>query len=126
MVSWILACLGVYILYVFAAGTILFARIGPTAYMGPRDNLPAQSVYYERAKKASVNFAETLPVFLGLAILALVVDSADLVLAQLGAMLYVLTRLVYLPVYVSGIPFIRSVVFTPALVGLGMMAWALL
>ncbi|MEL6377708.1 MAG: MAPEG family protein [Pseudomonadota bacterium] len=126
MVFWILACFAVYLFYVFSTGMILFARVGPSAYMGPRDNLPEQSVYYERAKKAAMNFSETLPIFVGLAILSLVQEDADLAMARFGATLYVLARLFYFPIYVSGLPFVRSIVFMPVLIGLGMMAVALI
>ena len=125
MVFWILAGLGLYMLNVYGAGSLLMLRIGPAAYMGPRDTLPEPAKLYARALKAATNFAENLPVFLTLAVLALVVDGADMAVAEQGAMIFVLSRVAYIAVYLSGIPYIRSLVFMVGIIGLGMMAFAL-
>ncbi|SLN41739.1 MAPEG family protein [Roseovarius litorisediminis] len=125
MVFWILAAMALYLVNVYMAGLMLFARIGPVAYSGPRDSLPEPGVYRARTLKAAANFAENLPVFLGLGLLALVVNGADLSLATLGAEIFVLSRIVYIAVYIAGVPLVRSVIFTFGLIGMGMMAWAL-
>ncbi|MEO0370275.1 MAG: MAPEG family protein [Pseudomonadota bacterium] len=126
MVLWILAGIGAYLGNVYLASGLLLARIGPAAYMGPRDTLPKAGIYQERARKSAVNFMENLPVFLGLGVLALVVDGADQTLAGLGAQIFVLSRLAYMAVYVAGLPFIRSGIFTAGMAGMGIMAYALL
>ncbi|MEM6589968.1 MAG: MAPEG family protein [Pseudomonadota bacterium] len=125
MVFWILAGIGAYLVNVYLAGWMLFARIGPVAYMGPRDSLPEDGVYRARAVKSAANFLENLPIFLALGVLTLVVDGADQAMAILGAQIFVLSRLVYMAVYVSGAPFIRSVVFTVGMAGLFLMGYAL-
>ncbi len=125
MLVWILLGLGAYILHFMTAATLLMQQIGVMTYMGPRDTLPDPSVYRARALKATQNAAETLPVFLTLGILALVIDGADQALAVLGAQIYVFARLVYLAVYMSGITVIRSVVFTVSAAGLAIMGYAL-
>ncbi|WP_135500993.1 MAPEG family protein [Roseovarius aestuariivivens] len=124
MVFWILTCLGLYLFNVYAAGAALMLRIGPAAYMGPRDRLPEAGVIQARLQRAATNFLENLPVFLALALVALIVDGADIALAETGAMVFVLARAVFISVYVAGVPYIRSVVFTTGLFGLGMMAMA--
>ena len=126
MLFWILACLGLYLFNVYGAGSLLMLRIGPAAYMGPRDTLPEPSKYYGRMQKAAANFGENLPVFLALAVLALVIEGVDMALAERGAMLFVLARVVYIAVYVAGVPFVRSVIFTAGLAGQVMMLLALL
>ncbi len=111
---------------VYGAGSLLMLRIGPAAYMGPRDTLPEPSKYYGRMQKAAANFGENLPVFLALAVLALVIEGVDMALAERGAMLFVLARVAYIAVYVAGVPFVRSVIFTAGLAGQVMMLLALL
>ena len=125
MIIWLLAGMGLYLANVYLAGVLLFAVAGPRVYMGPRDSLPEDSVLRGRALKASANFAESLPIFLGLGVLSFVVPEADQQLALVGAQMFVLSRLAYIAVYVAGVPFIRSIVFTVGLVGLGAMALAL-
>lgn len=126
MVFWILVCLGLYVFNVYLAGAMLFARIGLVAYTGPRDTLPDDSRYRARALKAANNFSENLPVFLTLGLLALILPDADAVLAELGAMIFVLARAVYIPVYVAGVPFVRSVVYSVGALGLIAMLVSLL
>ncbi|WP_317057010.1 MAPEG family protein [Roseovarius rhodophyticola] len=126
MVFWILAGLALYLMNVFGAGSFLMLRVGPTAYMEPRDSLPEPGKFHARALKSAKNFSESLPVFVVLGLLALIVDGVDLELAEQGAMLFVLARLAYIAAYVAGVPYIRSVIFTAGFVGLGMMAYAVI
>ncbi|MEL7256122.1 MAG: MAPEG family protein [Pseudomonadota bacterium] len=125
MLFWILAGIGAYLINIYLAGWMLFARIGPVAYMGPRDSLPEDGLYRARALKSAQNFMENLPIFLTLGVLALVVDGADQAMAILGAQIFVLSRLAYMAVYVAGLPFVRSVVFTVGMIGLFQMGYAL-
>ncbi|MEL7011771.1 MAG: MAPEG family protein [Pseudomonadota bacterium] len=126
MVEMILLGIGVYLINVYVAASLLMSRIGIMAYMGPRDTLPEPGIYRARAVKAADNFAENLPIFLGLGILALVVEGTDMALAMLGAQIFVASRVVYLAVYVAGLPVVRSIVFTVGAAGLALMAYALL
>lgn len=126
MVFWILAGLALYLMNVFGAGSFLMLRVGPTAYMGPRDSLPEPGKFHARALKSAKNFSESLPVFVVLGLLALIVDGVDLKLAEQGAMLFVLARLAYIAAYVAGVPYVRSVIFTAGFAGLGMMAYAVI
>lgn len=101
------------------------AQVGPVAHSGPRDNLPEPGRYRARALKAADNFAENLPVFLGLGLLALIVEGADMAQAVLGAQVFVLSRIGYIAVYLAGVPMVRSVLFMVGFIGLAMMALAL-
>ena len=125
MIIWLLAGMLLYMANVNLAGMMLLAVVGPRIYMGPRDELPDDGVLRARALKAAQNFSESLPIFLGLGVLSLVVPEADQALAVFGAQIFVLTRLVYIFVYVAGVPYVRSLVFTAGLIGLGIMAFAL-
>ncbi len=125
MVFWLLAGMALYLINVHLAGMLLLLQVGPVTHSGPRDSLPAAGPYRARALRAADNFAENLPVFLGLGLLALVVEGADLAQAILGAQIFVLTRIAYIAVYVAGVPLVRSVIFTAGFIGLVMMALAL-
>ena len=43
-----------------------------------------------------------------------------------GCWLYLLGRLVYVPLYAAGIPYVRSLVWLASMVGLGMVLYAVL
>ncbi|MDA3858453.1 MAG: MAPEG family protein [Roseovarius sp.] len=126
MVFWILAGIGAYLLTIYLPAMILFAQIGIVAYTGPRDTLPEPGVLRARALRAANNFQEHMPVFLGLGLLAMLVPGADMAQAGLGAGIFVLSRLIYLAIYVSGLPMVRSGVFAVGFAGLVMMALSLI
>lgn len=102
-----------------ANGRSLGANFGHA--LGPRDaplpTLPAA----ERAARALGNFMETLPIFLTLSVLVLVL-GADGPTARLGAAIYVVGRVGYVPCYVFGISVLRSVVWGVAGIGLLVLA----
>jgi uncharacterized MAPEG superfamily protein len=77
-----------------------------------------------RAERASRNFLETFPLFVA-AVLSVVFTERTSVYTALGAQLYFWSRLAYLPVYVLGITYVRSLIWTVALVGLILVAWGL-
>ncbi len=125
MEIWVLAGLGLYLVNVHLAGLLLLMQVGPVTHSGPRDSLPEPGRYRARALRAADTFAENLPVFLGLGLLALVVEGADIAQAVLGAQVFVLSRVLYIAVYVAGVPMVRSVVFMAGFIGLVIMALAL-
>ena len=125
MEVWLVSGLVLYLVNVHLAGLLLMAQVGPVTHSGPRDSLPEPGQFRARALKAADNFSENLPVFLGLGLLALVVEGANTSQAVLGAQLFVLSRVVYIGVYVAGVPIVRSVVFMAGFIGLVLMALAL-
>ena len=125
MEVWLVSGLALYLANVHLAGLLLMAQVGPLMHSGPRDSLPEPGRYRARALKAADNFAENLPVFLGLGLLALVVEGADRAQAVLGAQLFVLSRVLYIAVYLAGVPRVRSAVFVAGFIGLVLMALAL-
>ena len=70
-----------------------------------------------RAERAARNFLETFP-FFAAAVLAVVTTQRNSPQSALGAQLYFWGRLVYLPVYLIGIPYLRSLVWGVSFVGL--------
>jgi len=93
---------------------------------GPRDEPgPPVGVITGRLRRAQANLYETLPLF-AVAILIAHVADRDGALTLWGAWLYFLARIVYLPLYAFGIPYVRSMVWTVALLGLIMVLAAIL
>lgn len=126
MVIWMLAAIAVYYAGVFLPALFLLPRIGVAAYAGHRDVEPEPGLIHARALRAQRNLAENLPVFLGLALLSLVLPEADISLAVTGAAVFVLARVVYLPLYLMAVPYLRSLVYGVGLTGQIVMALALL
>ena len=78
---------------------------------GPRDEPRAlQGVFAGRADRAFRNLLETFPIFAALA-LALVVTGRNGGLGALGAEVWVVTRMLYVPLYFIQIPYARSLVW---------------
>ena len=73
-----------------------------------------------RADRASWNFLETFG-FFAAAVLAVVVAQRTNASSALGVQLYFWARLVYLPVYAIGIPYLRTLVWAVSLVGIIMV-----
>jgi uncharacterized MAPEG superfamily protein len=77
-----------------------------------------------RAHRASRNFLETFP-FFAAAVLAVVLAQANSTHTALGAQLYFWGRLVYLPIYIVGIPYVRTLAWAVAFAGLLLVLGAL-
>jgi uncharacterized MAPEG superfamily protein len=77
-----------------------------------------------RADRASRNFLETFGFFVA-AVLAVVLAQRSNAHTVLGVQLYFWARVVYLPVYAIGIPYLRTLVWTVSVVGIVMVLGAL-
>lgn len=85
-----------------------------------RDNERAPNILNARADKALRNFLETYGLFIALAVATELTGRSD-GLTQWGAMIWLAMRVLYLPAYVSGIPFLRSGIWMVSAAGLVMM-----
>jgi uncharacterized MAPEG superfamily protein len=78
---------------------------------GPRDEARVlRCVFAGRADRAFRNLLETFPAFAALA-LALVVTGRNGGLGALGAEVWVVMRILYVPLYFIQIPYLRSMVW---------------
>lgn len=93
---------------------------------GPRDgdNAP-KGVMAGRAQRALDNFKESYPAFLALA-LALAVTGRTGGIGAIGAMLWFAARIAYHPLYLFGVPYVRSLAWMASMVGLLLMLIRLL
>lgn len=78
-----------------------------------------------RAQRALRNFQETYPAFIALA-LALAVSGRAGGLGAIGAWTWFAARIVYLPLYLLGIPYLRSLCWMVSMLGLVLMLVRLL
>ena len=108
-----------------AAGMARTAELGGKWNAGPRDaEVPPPGKLAGRLMRAQANLFETLPIFAAAVIMAHIAGK-DGALTALGAHLYFFGRLVYLPLYAFGVPYIRSLVWLAAAAGLVMVIVAL-
>ncbi len=87
-----------------------------------RDNPPPQSLLQQRTTRAGANLQESLPAYLALCLLAMVLN-VDLTSAALA---WLVLRLVYIPCYLFNIIYLRSLVWVASLGCLIYMAVKLL
>ncbi len=110
------------VFHISLQGMLAPKELGSEWNAGPRDDArePAGKLA-GRAARASANYRETYPGFVALALaVALAGDPSGWGLV--GGWLWFIARLVYIPLYLAGIPYIRSLVWLVALAGLAIMA----
>ena len=115
MTFWILAALGLYFVQTLLPVTLRYR--GHPASMTARDEMPEATRLVGRAERALVNVGEAMILFLPLALLTREAEGATL-----GAAVFVLARLAHVVAYLSGVPYLRTLVWVVSLVGLVMMA----
>ncbi len=107
------------------AAAFVTAQRGLKWNAGPRDTpQPPPAGVAGRLERALRNFLETFPFFAAgvLAVTALGKGSAHTALA---AQLYVWARLVYVPLYGVGVPYLRSLAWVVSLWSILQLVWAL-
>lgn len=89
-----------------------------------RESVPEADGLAGRAERAANNTKENFILFTALALVA-AVASINTPRVELGAQIFVLARLVYVPVYLVGIPYLRTGVWAVGIAGMVMMLTAL-
>ena len=99
--------------------TSMAAKDQGLAYnLSPRDLPPPPvSTMTGRLQRAYKNFAETFPLFVAAVVFVTLAGRQDATSA-LGAQLYFGARLVYVPVYASGVIVLRTIVWAVSIFGL--------
>lgn len=110
---------------IIAAGAVTRER-GLAWNASARDGVPpAPGPLAARLQRAQANFLETFP-FFAAAVLAVVLTQRQDSTTALAVQLYFWARLVYVPLYAAGIPYLRSLVWVVSLVGIVLLLWRLL
>lgn len=109
------------LMHILAAGHSRTLDLGSKWNMGPRDGDPGQlSPITGRLLRAQSNFFETFPLF-AVSILMVVMTDSLSAYSYWGAILYLAARVIYVPLYVFGIPVVRSIVWLASIAGLLMV-----
>jgi len=78
-----------------------------------------------RIERAYFNLLETMPAFAALVLIVLYTGNASENTA-LGAQIYFWGRVIYVPAYLAGVPFLRTLIWTVSTLGLLLMFWELI
>lgn len=91
---------------------------------GPRDEPIVLTGVAGRLERAFANFRETFPFFAALVVIDYLGGRLG-TLTSIGALIYVVARAVYVPLYALGAPYLRSLVWVVSMVGILMLLAAL-
>ena len=105
-------------IHIFVATRFKTAQYGREWNVSARDQtLPPPNPVAGRLMRAQANFQETFPIAI-VALLGVVIAGKTSQWTALGGWIWLGARAVYLPLYWAGIPVVRTVVWTVALIGL--------
>jgi len=117
-IKWLAWSIALGLAYVLIAATLGTQQRGLKWNASNRDGeLKALTGAAARAARANANFLETFP-FFAAAVLGVVLTKTNTAHTALGAELYFWARLAYLPIYIVGIPYLRTVVWAVSFWGL--------
>ena len=112
--------------HIFTATRFKTAQYSRAWNVSARDGeLPPPNPMTGRAMRAQANFLETFPIAI-VALLGVVVANKTDATTALGGWIWLGARLIYLPLYLAGVPVVRTVVWTVGMIGIGMVIWPLL
>lgn len=111
--------------HILASANATTRQYGVRWNMGARDDpMPALGPLPGRLARASANFKETFPL-LAAAVLIAHLGGRDGLLTFWGTQFYFFGRLAYGPIYALGIPYLRSLVWFVATLGIVLVLLAL-
>ena len=90
----------------------------------PRDNSTPLTGITARLDRAANNFVATFPFFIAVVLVGQLLGRHSHV-TVLGAQLYFWARLVYVPIYAAGIPYLRTLIWAVSIVGIVMLLGAM-
>lgn len=120
----LVVCTAVLTWLMLLAASLIRARAwtpkGLMLAFGNRADLPEATPLAGRAQRTAANTLENFVLFAALALTAqLAGATGERVL--LGAEVFLWARIAYIPVYLLGVPFLRTVVWAVGVVGMGFM-----
>jgi uncharacterized MAPEG superfamily protein len=120
VLGWSVVLLIVHIL-VQALSLDLSGDLSIKYLLSPRDEQRAsKSVVAGRLLRSLNNMLETYPAFIALA-LALAITGKTGGLGAVGALVWIIARVVYAVLYVAGVPVLRTLVWFGSIIGLVLM-----
>ena len=104
--------------HLFAAAHFATQEHGAAWNTGARDNTPPLTGKLAgRLDRAFRNFRETFPLFAVAVILITFLDRHN-ARTEWGAQLYFWMRVIYLPLYAMGVPFLRTIIWLGSVIGI--------
>jgi uncharacterized MAPEG superfamily protein len=122
MLLWVVI---LFLVQLVAQGVAEIMEHGIGYMLSARDDWKNPTGIASRIERAYFNLLETMPAFAALILIAIYTGKVNEMTA-LGSQIYFWGRLVYFPVYISGIPVIRTLVWTISTAGLVLILWQLL
>ncbi len=92
---------------------------------GNRDNMPEPSPLAGRAERTARNTLDNFVLFAALALAAHAAGATGQRVVM-GAEIFFWARVIYIPIYIIGLPYLRTGVWAVSIVGLGIIASALI
>lgn len=106
------------LVHIVVAGNARTKELGAQWNLSARDGVtPALSPMVNRLFRAQSNFFETFPLFAA-AVLIVATTQTFNVYSYWGAIIYLVARVIYFPLYALGVPIVRTVVWIFSIVGL--------
>lgn len=93
--------------------------------VGARDEPRPLTGAPARLERAQRNLMETLPIFIGAVLLVSIAQRTGW-LSELGAHLFFWGRVAYVPAYAAGLPWIRSILWSIATLGIALILLSLI
>ena len=95
-------------------------QVGLPMLAGNREGMPEIRGWGGRAARAHRNMLENLVLFAALVLVAVLADKTNAT-TLLGAQIFLYARIVYALVYIAGLPWVRTAVWTVSVIGLAMI-----
>ena len=105
------------LIHLTAASFSFKAQVGNRYSVGPRDEDLRPRGVAGRLDRAQRNFLETFPVFVAAVLMQHLLDRSG-GLGAVGASLYIAGRVIFLPLYAWGVPWLRTFSWNIATLGL--------
>ena len=109
------------LVHLTAASFTFKAQVGNAYSVGPRDEDLRPAGVAGRLDRAQRNFLETFAIFVAAALLLGELGRTGGWLSEAGAVVYLGGRVLFLPLYAAGIPWLRTFSWNIATAGLAMV-----
>jgi uncharacterized MAPEG superfamily protein len=114
---WLLWAVALTFVQMLVAVSGAAMQVGLPALVGNREGLPPFTGWAGRAERAHHNMLENLVLFAALVLIAVATNKTNST-TLLGAQLFFWARAVYALVYLAGIPWLRTAVWTVSVIGM--------
>ena len=109
------------LVHLTAASFTFKAQVGNAYTVGARDEDLRPRGVAGRLDRAQRNFLETFTIFAAAVLLLIVLDREGGGLSEVGAVLYLGGRVLFLPLYAAGTPWLRTLSWNVATLGLALV-----